>query len=431
MSPLPPSFTLRSARPNEGDALAAFNAAAHALPADDGWSEHIHDWTLDLMSGQHPGCRVDDFLVVEDPAGGIASTLVLLDQRWRVAGVTLPVGRIELVGTAPAHRRQGLVRALMEEVHRRSAARGHLLQVISGKPWFYRQFGYEYALAKTSSASLPVGAIATSPGDQLNVRPARESDLDFITDLAEVGAARDGVTCVRSREQWGYDLDTPRPGNGHAIEVGVLERHDSASIGFVAHHRRLHDGRLLIRAVELVDPSRWPSLSDPLLAVLAARGRERAGAQTLEQLALLLGGRHPIVALSGAAAELPSDEWYVRIADVAALLEALRPALDRRTAGSDLFRAWSGRLELDWHRGGLSVAWEDGRVTAIEPRVRVPSEEADVALPVGALWMLLLGHRSIDELEACYPDCVVGNPSTRVQLRCLFPRQSAAVWSVL
>jgi predicted acetyltransferase len=101
---------------------------------------------------------VDLRLVVEDPSEGLASCLVvargdrvvstatLLHETVRVGGVEVPAGQIELVATAADQEGRGLVRALVDEAHRRSAARGDLLQVMIGIPFFYRQFGYAYAI---------------------------------------------------------------------------------------------------------------------------------------------------------------------------------------------------------------------------------------------------------------------------------------------
>lgn len=47
----------------------------------------------------------------------------------------------------PEYRRRGLVRAQFDVIHQWSAARGQLVQVISGIPFYYCQFGYEMGLA--------------------------------------------------------------------------------------------------------------------------------------------------------------------------------------------------------------------------------------------------------------------------------------------
>jgi predicted acetyltransferase len=72
--------------------------------------------------------------------------MCLIPQTWTYAGVPFGVGRPEAVGTDPDYRRRGLIRMQFEVLHGKSAAMGHLVQGITGIPWYYRQFGYEYAL---------------------------------------------------------------------------------------------------------------------------------------------------------------------------------------------------------------------------------------------------------------------------------------------
>ncbi len=70
----------------------------------------------------------------------------------------IKVGRIELVGTDPAYRRQGLIRQQMDAIHKRSAAKGEMIQAITGIPWYYRQFGYEMALNLGGSREFFLGS---------------------------------------------------------------------------------------------------------------------------------------------------------------------------------------------------------------------------------------------------------------------------------
>ena len=76
----------------------------------------------------------------------VVSTATLLRESVTISGVAVPTGQVEMVATDPAYEGRGLVRALMDEAHRRSADRGDLLQVMIGIPFFYRQFGYSYAM---------------------------------------------------------------------------------------------------------------------------------------------------------------------------------------------------------------------------------------------------------------------------------------------
>ena len=118
---------------------------------------------------------VDLRLVVEDPSEGLESCLVvahgerivstatLLKETVRIGGVEIPTGQVELVATASDHEGRGLVRALIDEAHRRSAARGDLLQVMIGIPYFYRQFGYSYAIPIPRVRQLRPNAAVRNP----------------------------------------------------------------------------------------------------------------------------------------------------------------------------------------------------------------------------------------------------------------------------
>ncbi|MET9661367.1 GNAT family N-acetyltransferase [Streptomyces sp. NPDC006510] len=133
--PLADGLVLRAARPADLDQIGAL-LARRGDPAD----------------------ALDHRLVVTDPDAGwsacavvvdgdrVVSTATLLDEEVRIGGVRLPAGQVELVATDREYEGRGLVRALMRWAHDRSAARGHVIQALIGIPYFYRLFGYEYAI---------------------------------------------------------------------------------------------------------------------------------------------------------------------------------------------------------------------------------------------------------------------------------------------
>ena len=141
-------LVLRRSTRADSAALADFNAHIHS---DSGWDQpdaHVAAWTRDLLEQPHPTFDPGDFTLVENTRDGrIVSACNLIDQTWSYSGVPFAVGQPELVGTLPEYRRRGLIRAQMEVIHRWSAERGQVLQAISGIPFYYRQFGYEMALA--------------------------------------------------------------------------------------------------------------------------------------------------------------------------------------------------------------------------------------------------------------------------------------------
>jgi GNAT superfamily N-acetyltransferase len=108
----------------------------------------VHQALLMMRPG-FPYMTPADAAVVEDTSRGdrpLVACTVLWRHRWTFARIPFGVTRPETVATDPAYRRRGLIRAVFEMVHARGAAEGHLLSAITGIPYFYRQFEYEYVL---------------------------------------------------------------------------------------------------------------------------------------------------------------------------------------------------------------------------------------------------------------------------------------------
>ena len=144
-------LVLRQATSDDHDALVAFNAIIHSN--DDEPSAFVAASTSDLLGKHrpHPGSSPGDFTIVEDTTiGAIVSSLCLIPQTWRYGEVEFPATQVELVGTRPEYRNRGLVRRQFDVVHGWCEQRGIVVQGIAGIPWYYRQFGYEYALPLSS-----------------------------------------------------------------------------------------------------------------------------------------------------------------------------------------------------------------------------------------------------------------------------------------
>ena len=140
---------LRWSTANDTEKIAQLCSMVFRNKADEPANEFMLYWIWRLMRGDHPVMGSGDFGVVEGTykeGKPIVACTCLWRQNWEYEGVLFAIGRPEIVASDPAYRNRGLIRALFEMVHARSEAEGHLVQAITGIPYFYRQFGYEYAL---------------------------------------------------------------------------------------------------------------------------------------------------------------------------------------------------------------------------------------------------------------------------------------------
>jgi predicted N-acetyltransferase YhbS len=360
----------------------------------------------DLLAARgDPTDAEDHRLVVEDPDTGrdscavvvdgdrVVSTATLLQESVRVGGVGLPAGQVELVATDPDYEGRGLVRALMGWAHRRSAARGDLLEVMIGIPYFYRLFGYEYAV--DIPAARPLQHRPEPPAGLLST--ARPTDVP-------------ALAALQAAAQQAADVAMPHP----AARQRWLVAH-AASTTWV-----------LERAGALVASARVPSSDDPgpdddLLAAEPTAADDDAAELLLSGLTGLAGDRP--VRVTDRPASVPGRAWagrlgadsdlaeqyYVRVPSPAALLDALRPVLARRLAatGTD----WTGRdVVVSTFGAHHRMAVTDtglGPVRSGGP-MQAPAAAGGAGVAPDALGALLLGPLGMAGLSRRRPDVYPG-----------------------
>lgn len=425
-------LVLRVATSDDVEQLARFNGWIHG-PDHVGEAEAA--WTRDFMSPAHPSCGPSNVFLVEDTrAGKVVSTMCMFPQTWTYAGIPIPVGRPEAVGTDPEYRRRGLVRALFEVVHAKSASMGHLVQGITGIPWFYRQFGYEYALDMARGRVLSFSAIPRlkeGEPERYVLRPMREDDLAWVATLYERDTARSLVACPRTDRLWRYLLSGYSPQSFESKLLRVIETEAGRPVGYVAAEREL-TRFFPVRELAVVDGESVRAIMPSVLRALELMARTEADAQkkTVEGLAFTFEREHPAfeaIPEYFEPARLPYA-WYLRVPDLPALLKRIAPALEARLARSAL-AGHTGEIRIDEYVRGTKIAFERGKIVMIEPWDNSGRPGASAGFPPFVFLQLIFGFRSLVELQAAFPDCLAEDEAA-VLLGILFPRQSSCLRAI-
>src|SRR5262245_35177117 len=321
-------LTLRTATAADAEPLATF--VGDTLRAQDGDApdHHLADWTRDLLERRHPSFTPADATVVTDArTGEIVSCLHLLSQTWSYGGVPISVGQPELIGTRTARRGHGLVRTQFEVHHRWAAERGHQALAISGIPWFYRQFGYEFAIERGGGPLLHADRLqdlpAVAPG--WRVREARLADVDFLVTASAAAAARSLVTVPRDAALWRYELEGKRRESAARREIRILER-DGRAVGYVVHGIFLFGANLSVMGFEVIAGVSWREGWVAALHDLKTIGETMAAAVAGDRFGAVsfwfLAYDHPLYRVFQFKERDEGYAWYVRVPDVPGFLSA-------------------------------------------------------------------------------------------------------------
>jgi hypothetical protein len=355
-----------------------------------------------------PGVGPDRFAVAVDPRGRVVSSLCLLPESLSVGGVRFGAGQIEYVATAVDHEGQGLVRALMGLAHRWSDADGHLAQVIAGIPYFYRRFGYEYAVPFHRVWVLDGPSPRPSAPAGWRVRTAVAGDAERLRDLQLAAVEGVGVAALPGDVSWwrrrvSSGVESPwlvAVGDDDDDRIGAAATLGDGPPGF--------DDVTVVGAAVVTDDVAF----DALLAAAASDAGDKAVAvQQRRAVDGVLAGR--------ATLDPRQYSLYVRVADPLALLQRLRPALSERLLAS-AFASARGRLRLSLYRRTIVISYADGDVTAVEPDRSDDAHLPTIEVPPDLVATLLFGKHGATGLAERHEDVALRASAELADV--LFPR---------
>ena len=406
-------LVVRSARPDDLEAIVALEVAAFGASDEPGVRAHLAT-----------DAALADWAVVTAPpsptSGGpdrIVSASSLIRHRMALDGIEFDAGQIEYVATDPTYQRRGLVRAQFAWHHRRATDRGDLALFIGGIPSLYRRFGYGYGLDYPAVRVPP--NLDTIQRPDLQVRLATDADQPAIRTL-DRRRPTTGLRVVRDDEAWAVINATSHANAWEQLWVAYRGDHLA---GWFRTQRKPEDGRVYLptamvgddepasTTLALIAHARAVAGTDTLIVWDIADSRFSTHLEELPELGPALKHDHAI---------------YVRVPDPVALLDALRPVLSERFAASR-YAARDGELVLSFYDSAVALDLAGGQVTGVRdvPGIEDPSGVAGVGIAPDWFGALVFGRFGAIGLAARADDVTLGR--ARGLMEALFPARPADV----
>jgi len=366
----------------------------------------------------HPTMTLSDHFVIKH-RGKIVSCLNLIPVKWSIGGVPLKVAEMGNVATLPEYRHRGLIRRLVAEFHKRVADKGYDLSVIAGIPYFYRQFGYEYAIPIDEETRIKIDQIPDYEPKH-NIRPFNDEDIPKAMQLLKQTQQKFYVHSIRDEKIWRMQQKTLMASDPPRFEGYAVEGNED----IVAYFRivdKPKDKELVLR--EVTDTDQLTARS--ILRFLKDTGKKR-GHETLATMASHHDSFTEHIVSVGGMKQIPSYAWQIRVTDYVKIFKKMKPLFEKRLATSTYWHLIE-KLYFNFRHYTVQMTVEDGKIIDVQ-RLET-NEDRTIGLNPLVFTQLLLGHRSRQELEAIYPDFRI-RPSHKHLIDVLFPKLPSYIHAV-
>jgi predicted acetyltransferase len=371
---------------------------------------------VNKLINHHPTMTLKDFFVIKHE-GEIVASLNLIPEKWSIGEVQLGVAEMGCVATLAEYRHRGLQRRLINEFHKQAAEEEYDLCAIEGIPYFYRQFGYEYAIPLLEETRIRLDQIPNYES-KLDIRPFSNKDIPSAMKLLEHSQRKFYVHIVRDEQIWRMQEETGIVSadkfEGYAVEK------DGELVTYFRISDKPEDKELILRETEDTDKRTGEAILKFLKNICEQRGFETLTA-TISYLDPL---SKQLVDLGGVQS-VPAYAWQIRIIDYVKIFEKMKTLFEKRLAASP-YSHLTEKLFFNFRRYTVQVSVEDGKITKIQ-RLE-SSEDRTIGLNPLVFTQLLLGHRSRNELEMTYPDFGI-RQSHKHLIDVLFPKLPSYIHS--
>lgn len=380
------------------------------------YEKEVEGIICNYLLHHHPEISYDDFLLVEDEhTGKVVSTVCLIPWHCHYEDVTMEVAMLEMVFTHPEYRHRGYIRAQINRFHQMVNKRHFDLSIIQGIPYYYRQYGYTYAIDLQGADSLPAWLIPNLHDSEqypYKLRKAVADDAPILARLYQESMTAVQLHIFRNLDYWQFLLQWMQ----YPVQV-VEDQRYGRTVGYVCIDKQTNNKspRILESAITNQDIGMF------ILRQLKAEGAREIQLGGPQTNTLVQIGR------SFGSTPLPAHQWLLRIPDIAGLLSKISPVLEHRIATS-AFAGFTGDICINLFREASMLHFKQGKLLKVDSvgfvDTSMGADGGDLRIPLDGFVRLVFGYRQLDEMRDVWPDIGVKSES-RYLINVLFPKMTS------
>lgn len=349
------------------------------------------------------------FYIEDNSTGQILSSITLLPLEWQFEGKLLSVCEMGFVGTLKEYRGNGLISKLNEFYERVMMERGYLLSCLRGIPYYYRRFGYEFVLSLDERFSLSPNQIPSIELSHIDIRKATRKDIGYIENQYNSNSNSFLISNSFDTESFYFKFMNDSF-NDNKLSAYIIEENGKPEGYFLIGMSFDNEVYTIIT----------PQLSPPQMIKLLQHINEYPKKE--KDLNLNVAEFSGFGKYLFSIGKLQSNYgWQIKIPNLKQFFESIKDILENRVKKSK-FNDLSKTVIISDYKQSIELIFVKGKIEAIKIESGYPDvEKCDVRIPGAMLLKLLLGDRTVDEINYIVKDARI-NPSSKKLIEILFPK---------
>lgn len=384
--------------------LLSFNLIVHQ---EESLKKYINSLYL-----EHPNRDVIFWIYIEEnDSKKIVSSITLMPLEWNFNRKSIPICEMGLVGTLSNYRNRGLIgimNDLYEDIMRQE---GYLFSVIRGIPYYYRRFGYEFALNLDERILVNKNQIPSINFEKISFQKAIKQDIAFIKS-------------IYNREQEFFFIKN-RFNSDNFMHKFMNDDFDNNFLSTFL---------IQINGKPVSFFSIGVSYDNIAFTVIVPEVNEDIMVKILQYVKTLDEEKDQIVLHVNSDTKFgqficsiggKKDKgygWQIKIPNIIAFLDAIRPILEQRIEKSS-YTGLSQDVIISDYRETFTIKFNNGKIDDIEVnKGHAIPENCDVKIPGSFLIKLLLSDKNFEEIKYIVKDSII-KPGSEELIKILFPKK--------
>ncbi len=313
------------------------------------------------------------------------------------------------VGTLKEYRGKGLIDKMNEFYERVMMERGYLLSCLRGIPYYYRRFGYEFVLSLDERFSLSPNQIPSMELSHIDIRKASRKDICYIENQYNSNSNNFLISNSFDTESF-YFKFMNESFDDNKLSAYIIEENGKPEGYFLIGMSFDNEVYTIIT----------PQLSPPQMIKLLQHLNEYPKKE--KDLILNVAEFSGFGKFLFSIGKLQSNYgWQIKIPNLKRFFESIKVVLENRVEKSK-YNDLSKTVIISDYKQSIELIFVKGKIEAIKIESGYPdAEKCDVRIPGAMLLKLLLGDRTVDEINYIVKDARI-NPSSKKLIEILFPK---------